>query len=1104
MRPQSLNHHFSYGIVIIFLIIVGCETPQGLRPTPNIEGTKIKFDLFEKDFPEIPLPNDIAMIPDPSSPTGLRLNLSLKATTKAEAKIREKANQLDGFSVFSPIIVSFEGPIDVKNIYDRHALNHDFSDDAVLLINIDKKSKGFGEIIPLDAGQGNFPIALEWPWQYWDFDEHSDSINLLFETHDEDLNKNGKLDPYEDIDFDGVLDKPNTFSGNDPKISNPDDLITFYEKETNTLILWPVVPLRQATKYAVVITKNLVDEKGKPVKSPFPYINILEQTPLLYPLEGILSNQGTNMTIDDVSFAWTFTTESVTSDLEMIRKGLYGFGSLKSLKDEFPCDIKPKIVRDKNEDASLPEKPYILPSDKIQPLFSLIGPILGYPQEVVNALEEDTKFTDYWVLGTFTTPYFLKDKDGMATPMYQGDEDESFDVDIKMGDATRGHSKVSFICSIPKETPSNKPPFPVVIYAHGFSGASFEIFGFAGRFARFGYALCGLDAVGHGLALPSDEAIPYDELIPQFLGPLGLTTFYQGFKGGRIRDLDNDGKITSWDNGGDFWVYDIFHMRDMVRQTVVDHMQFIRILRSLGSTLWKADTNQNGIDDDLMGDFNGDGKIDIQAENGVGMWGQSMGAIVTEVITAVEPAIYAATPISGGGGLIHIGIRSINPGVPEAVLMPLLGPFIVFTPLDDIDDTVEIAFMINHLHREYPKEKTQGRPHYYPFARTNKIKPGDRVIIRNLTNGETRYAFRPKDGYGFRVSLPADALSAMERRPLLGLKDGDTLPVPVTCEPDKWFVVEGANSYVDCHKHIMDRSLVFGDAIEIEIREGWDGGLKQVIDTFEMPVTYMGAVYTVGSPLVAIGTGLGRQRNSKEFRRLMTFAAMAIGKGDPISYARHYRSDEQLDFSYDSLNRKQGNIIIYHTIGDPNTPTATSLNLARAAGILDFLGSLETKNDRLLKGFVAEGIERFKRHLSSTLTYKDWADNNKYKDLRWLDEFSKEAIETPNMPLPVHADPDDLDNGINQFGEPSLGQPIRATIQNQFGYMGLRLPYTHPLGAHGVEPSNPTLKFNINNFVENQIVLFFKSRGTILSDDPCLEKTECFVTKLENLLDSEK
>ena len=95
------------------------------------------------------------------------------------------------------------------------------------------------------------------------------SSNLLFDTIEEDLDGDGELDPGEDTDFDGVLDHPNTWSGEDRGSAAADDLLTFWEKETNSLITWPVLPLQEGTTYAVVITKSVTGEDGSPVESPF-------------------------------------------------------------------------------------------------------------------------------------------------------------------------------------------------------------------------------------------------------------------------------------------------------------------------------------------------------------------------------------------------------------------------------------------------------------------------------------------------------------------------------------------------------------------------------------------------------------------------------------------------------------------------------------------------------------------------------------------------------------------------------------------------------------------------------------------------------------------
>jgi len=1115
----------------------------------------VVFDLAAKPLPEIPLPNNVATRFDPDSPTGRRINVSEEASTRAERKLRHKINQLDGFGTFQPITVSFDSPLDLEDLRDRQAANHDFTDDAILLLDVDPASPDFGRAIPLDCGQGNYPLGLEWEHQYWDMDEHADSPNLLFETHDEDLNGNGKLDPYEDIDFDGILDRPNTFSG-EPLLplatadvagllksaSRPiDDLITFYEVETNTLVLWPVVPLREQTTYAVVLTSNMVGEKGSSVRSPFPNVNHLSQNDDLAPLATILARTEYGFDLVDVAFAWSFTTQSVTAELEAIRAGLYGHGHLASLRDEYAPDMEPKQVNAAAEDGSLQDDAYVLYAADLDMLFGMAELLLGYAPEVVEALQYDVKYVDYFVLGSYTTPYFLADQDGIATPLYPADDNESFSIDLAGDGTVHGPNKVSFLCAIPKATAEHKPPFPVMHYGHGYSGAPFEILGFAGRFTQFGYALCGIDAVGHGLALPSDEDINYDELVPTLLEPLGLSTFYNGFAFGRIRDLDNDGRLTSFDNGGDFWSYDIFHTRDCVRQAAIDIMQFVRVLRSLGEINWETDTNLNGKADDLMGDFNGDGVVDFGGPDNIDypQWGQSMGAIVSELLAGAEATTTTATPVSGAGGLIQVGVRSTNPGVPEAVWLPMMGPFVIFTPtsftptkgvgwdpeteVEDLSDDhsleMELAIMINDQHRE-DRPWQNPRAHYYPFALTDQIEPGDRVIVRNKVNGEEVVAFRHLDGRGFRVSIPADGLTAVEKRPLLGIQDGDTQPVPVSCAPGSWTVeVDPEDSKpmgpASCAEHDLGRALLFGDALEVVVLDGWDGDEKARFDTFEVAVEYQGAIYPEGAPLVALNTGLGRARNTPGLRKLMGFASMILARGDPISYARHYGPEERLDFSYDQGAAKQANVIIYHTVGDPNTPIATSLALARAAGILDYLPSSgttrNTKNDVLLDGYVAEGTEWSWRHLSATLTTTDWAENSgvQVKDGRWLNEFTALFAADPEHPIPVHADPDDLDAGTDEYGEPNLGKPVRATLRwdnkgathidadatgemkASGGFSAFRMPYIAPLGAHGVEPSNPSRQFDINSFVENQIGHFAASQGKHFSDDPCLATSTC-------------
>lgn len=1189
-------------LLLALLPVTACVGPEGegLLPTPDGTGPRVIWDSKVKPLPDLPLPNNAATRLDPTSPTGRRINLSLQASTQAESLVRSKANTMDGFGTFSPVWVSFDKALDVEKFRDD-MLDEDPNNDPVYLINIDHNSDEFGRVMPLEAGQGNYPLGLEWPWQYWDFDEHADSNNMLFETHDEDTNNNKELDPYEDIDFDGVLDKPNTWDSKDPGPNAIDTLIPFYDKQTNSLVLWPVVPLKQKTTYAVVLTDRLVGEDGQPVRSPFPYVNHLNQTDDLAALAETLPAVGSS--VNNVAFTWTFTTQTITDELVAIRKGLYGAGPLGWLANDYAPQIAPKQAMSTDEYGDPVENTLILPQDVFDSLLTIAGNAL-YPDKVVSGIVDDLEAVDYWVMGTFQAPNFLADQEGYADALaghdaearskYPCDDNESFLIDLDKGTASVETQTVSFICSIPKKTDKFQAPFPVMTYGHGYSGAPFEVFGFAGRMAHFGWAFCGLDAPGHGLALPVEEGMDWNQMINGILDSYlpQLKTFFVNFQGGRIRDLDNDGVVSAFDNGGDFWSWDIFHMRDMVRQGVIDHIQFIKTLRSLGGeNPLQWDTDGDGTADGIAGDYNKDGVPDFGTAKNIRypVWGQSMGAIISQVLVGVEPAVESSTPVSGGGGLIHVGIRCTNPGVPEAVLLPMLGPLMVFSPTSD--GKIEIAWMINHLHEEYPravkdKERAYPREHYYPFARTDQIEPGDTVFVTNVTNGEVRRSFRrplpegetevgtckedsSSDAYGecikekancqqfianwdkpecakwhgWRISIPCDAADTMTRRLLLGLKAGDTEPVPVSCGVDPttgtadWYVEidEDGNPIDDatCDSPKPELATLFGDEIRIDIYRGWveeqngkmmrlksDGSWesaepKAVIDTFGSngegdawenynPLVYLGAKYPAETPLIALGTGYGRARNTPDFRKLMSVAAFIVEKGDPIGYAPHYAKRLDCGCGYDDGICPEGtclhpsaNVILYHSIGDPNVPVSTDMSLARAAGILDYEGP-DSRNSILLRAHANEGVEKYRRHLSSKITYTDWLNDPKpgatthylIKDPRWMEEFEVDAAETPGGWMPLHADIDNQDAGIDEFGEPAVEGYTPVSVQTEDGGIrALRFPYTKSLGSHGVEPSDPRHDFNINNFVVNQMAVFMTDGK--LYDSPCLSNSSC-------------
>ncbi len=438
------------------------EPPEGLAETAPGAGPVINFDLNARPFPEIPFPNDLATRVDKSSPTGLRVNVSLVADTSLERDLRAKIDSLTGFGIFGALTVSFDEPIDINIIIQRQQMNNDFDDDAVLLINLNPHSPNYGKAVPLDMGKGNFPLQLERNSNYFLYDPRANDSNLFLETTDEDANADNLFDPGIDLDtdFDGVFDRPNVFYNGAWQLNGADtwssyhNLVDFYERETNTLIMRPVLPLEEESVYAVVITKRLkglpyASGMAWPVRSPFAYINHTEQTEALKPLVGILHRYG--LSISDVAFAWKFTTGSQTRDMVAVRNGLYGHGPMAYLGARFPAKINELIPLPMSDVGN----PYeVKAADFIGLLQALLasglGNAIGIGASDVAPLIASYDYVDYFVFGDFKSPNFLIDRDGIATKLYPADEDEVFRMDPLTGAAVVGGSTVPFLCSVPK------------------------------------------------------------------------------------------------------------------------------------------------------------------------------------------------------------------------------------------------------------------------------------------------------------------------------------------------------------------------------------------------------------------------------------------------------------------------------------------------------------------------------------------------------------------------------------------------------------------------------------------------------------------------------
>ena len=1070
------------GVGCLVVGIGGCAEPaEGLARTADGDGPRVVFDFDNRPLPEIPFPNDIATRHDPSSPTGLRINASMVAPTELERTARERIDAMSGWGVFQPIAVRFDKPLDLDTILDRHRdylvddHDYDFFNDAVYLFDVTPGSPTYLQPVPLDFGDGNFPILLRTPSQYWEHDPKTATLALAYDTSDEDLNGNGVLDPGEDLDLDGNLDLPNLVAGNDgdPTLSPADDLTSFWENETNTLLFKPVLPLREKTRYAVVLTTRLRDTDGEPVRSPFDWVNHTAQTDDLAPVIDALDNYGIDP--HEIAFTWTMTTADASTELVTLRNGLYGEGPLSWLAEDNAPALESLYPMQDEEDpqGNRPENVYILPQDK---LAVVLGPLagaafgdLGLGDSVDTSLiERNHEFYDYHVSGTFLSPQLLDLQEGSL-------DERAWPVDItdpSLRERVK-YEEVQFWCAVPRKEFWQDPtqPPPVVLYAHGYTSNKIEQLGLA-LHGKFGIASCGIDAPYHGLQVGDQEMI-----VRSLLTFFGMGPAADALLANRIRDVDGDGV---GDLGSEFFTGYLFRTRDNLRQTLLDWLTLTQLIRSFGSGNM-LDVNGDGVPE-LLGDFNADGQIDFGGpEADFFASGTSLGGLVSSMLAAVEPSVVAAAPISGGAGLIDLTIRSEQGGVVEAVALRMLGPLFVGEPASDGG---------TRLYTLFPNGNQDTR---YDVARNMEIEPGDVVMASNLRTGEARCArvmpleppagFEDYEGWSrasscalndaghcrecaegtagsyacdlagtFRVGVPADA--------------GDPISLDVWQGPDS--------------------VIVFGDQRECIPKS--DAKLRTSISEFSYPIQYRGFDIQAGDDLLALEDGYGFQRGTPSMRRFTGLAQMAVEPADPAVYAPHY-ARSPLIFREDGREFANAptHVLNVTTVGDANVPVNTGVNIAKVAGVVE----------------IYEPDSRYGKTVNRVLIDEGVIDGIPWRETRG-EAWGPVLVDVDNISNSTNTTPMDPTGSVDGKLAPRLDPPLRLIVPTHGavdgGKSGVVLPMINEnSGAHGFSPPGLTNgDFDVGQFMEHQIGWFFLTRGTDVRFDPCLAEFDAcsFIPKL--------
>ncbi len=1027
-------------LALVALSVTGCSEADGLLPSAPADVT-VKVDFEHRPLPEIPLPNDLATRWDPESPTEHRINASLVAPTGIERRTRRLIDGLDGWGVYQPITIPFTAPIDPMSIVARHREDdYELSNDALYLINIDRDSEEFGRIHHLDVGNGNYPVILERLDNYGSNDPRGWTLSVMFEEEDEDLNGNGKLDPGsdangngridpgemppEDTDADGVLDRPNYLPGESPNRGNlagrADALMTFYERETNTVIVSPMTPLQEKTTYAVVVTRRILDTEGQPVGSPYAYINHGDQTDDLTPLFEVLPPY---LAPEEIAFAFSYTTESITNDWVMVREGLYGHGPQAHLGEEFPAEVSELLPLRRTEQGAVFEgsNPYILPHENWAHLLPLLlsaftGELDLFSQQQ-QALIDSHDYVDFHAMGVIDSPQLFNrfDADGHRMPL----DEQSWPTTLAHEAATARHEEIPFWLMVPRKEVSVRRDgnmAPLVILGHGYtSNRAGELIGFGGFLSMFGVAVISIDNVGHGL--PIDDATREQAL--SLLGGTGLDITLDALDRGRAEDLDGDGLV---DSGADFWTAYLFHMRDMVRQSALDYMQLIRILRTWdGDKRWAFDVNGDG-QPDLAGDFDGDGVVDVGSESPVYVLGASLGGIMATTMGAVEPEVAGIIPIAGGGRMTDIGNRSRQGGVPQAVMMRVMGPLFLADVLANGDTMLSTEVVELNRLRQFPITTLTNCPDGQIECEDAQRDPElatqawDTFYGINLDNGEV--------DCGYLLPQPGDDGVVAHARLGIPSDTGDRIELRLYRGP---VLVSGSD---ECE--LIDDP---GDPNIITMAE-------PPVDAEGNPRTYEG-VPIPGGPLRALTEGYGLHRARPEFRRFMSLAQLVVDPTDPGVLARHLAAEPLV---YPNVGDQTGaGFMLVTTIGDMAVPASSGMTVGRAAGVIDFLQPDprygKPVNQVLIDTWTAESVNGLGR-----VPYGTPPENDEIRALLGLDAT-----------LGTHFDVENFSGGRDIWGsnlqrlEPGLGLMMRKDANGVplDGVSGAVFPMSVPEGQHG-------------------------------------------------------
>ena len=851
LKRSSYATLMLYGVAIMSGCMSAISIDLETRFDPQ-KGPRVTYDLYARPFSLVPFPNDIALKVSHETLSGVSWNAPLIKPTDHENQLRADFNQLDGFGPFAPILVTFDGPLDLDKINADH----------VVIVNVEPGHPRYGEQVPLDLGQGFFPGATE-AHAYFEYDPFKETTSLVLPESNE---------------VDGAW-------------------ITHYDVASNTLIARPIMPLAQGARHAVLLNVGLtgLGEAGArgSIQSPFPAKAHLAQLDWVQEAVDVVG-----WSEAELAFGWTYTTSDVIRPMTLIREGLYGRGRFAPYQDGVPARIleirDTSIERDgtpEDQDPDPRDHRFILQAEFLSEVFEAISQISDN-QNLALSFEH----VDYFVFGQFESPQ-IRDPDtgkvdiNWLNPVFKEDAGEIFK-----------RESVPFMVSIPKTTETRTPPFPVMFYFHGTGTSRFEATAIADRMAQQGIAVFSIDQVGHGPLIPDIGTLLEESNLPpslistvalllsrilapdrqnEFIGLEPIEAFNKLEEIGLFAEFTVHGRAYDEDQNGreeiaeGFFHANPFKMCGSFLQDLVDFMQAIRLLRSLGVpeglSAGLSEPQRASYDQLkphlLSGDFNADGRLDLGGPAvAFSAAGTSLGGIHSVMAAAIEPEVKSVSPIVAGGGLANLISRSTLHFLLEDVFKETFGALLIGCPVDD-----QVYLLLGSKGARCD-ERSLARA----VAQVDRLHPESIVVISTPDHDEVT-TVTLNEGGGFYAQIPVD--------------QGALIQVTIT-SPDR------------------EEPLLLEVTAEVD--------------------------------------GSGYARNSSDLLRAFILEQHALGRCDPINFARHL-------FWEPLEGHDPTSVLFLNAVGDATVPISDGILLGLASGIF---GREEAEWRPLMMDLIDRGVFR--------------------------------------------------------------------------------------------------------------------------------------------------